>query len=210
MDPLGVLMTCIAAYGIAGLFALGLAERFVPILPSYGVLVAIGIAAADGAWPVASAVAATMGGSVAGCLLLYGLTIALNEDRSHRLLTTVGRLAGMSSKRVDSVLVSFHGHQRLLVFGSQLVPTVRLISPVIAGLFRADMRSFTAATMAGIAVWNMLFIGVGHVAASIAPNANASILAVQVLVLLLATEVILALAWQWRRRKRSGTMRSRE
>lgn len=203
MDPLGVLMTCIAAYGIVGLFALGLAERFVPILPSYGVLVAIGIAAAEGAWPVTSAVAATVGGSVAGCLLLYGIAIALNEDRGRRVLTAVGRLAGMSSKRVDSTLVSFQEHQRLLVFGSQLVPTVRLISPAIAGLFRADVTSFTAATMAGIVVWNMLFIGVGHVAASIAPSVNASVLAVQVLILLVTTEVILALAWQWCRRKRS-------
>lgn len=207
MDPLGVLMTCVATYGVVGLFALGLAERFVPILPSYGVLVAIGIAAAEGAWPVTSAVAATMGGSVAGCLLLYGIAAALSEDRSQRLLTAVGRLAGMSSKRVDRTLASFQEHQRLLVFGSQLIPTVRLISPAIAGLFRANMTSFAAATMAGIAVWNMLFIGVGHVAASIAPSANASVLAVQVLIILVATEVILALAWQWHRRRRSRITR---
>jgi membrane protein DedA with SNARE-associated domain len=207
MDPLGVLMTCIAAYGIFGLFALGLAERFVPILPSYGVLVAIGIAAAEGTWSVASAVAATMGGSVVGCLLLYGIAIALNEHRSHRVLTAIGRLAGMSSKRVDSTLVSFREHQRLLVFGSQLVPTVRLISPAIAGLFRAEVVSFTTATMAGIAVWNTLFIGVGHVVASFAPSANASVLAVQVLIALIATEVILTLAWQWRHRKRSNAVR---
>ena len=115
----------------------------------------------------------------------------------------VGRLAGMPAKRVDSTLVAFQKHQRLLVFGSQLVPTVRLISPAIAGLFRADVTSFTTATMAGITLWNTLFIGVGHVVASIVPGANASVLAVQVLIALIATEVLLTLAWQWRRRKRS-------
>ena len=56
LDPLGSLIDWIATYGIFGLFAIGLAERFIPALPSYGVLVAIGIAAVDGAWsiPVAS------------------------------------------------------------------------------------------------------------------------------------------------------------
>jgi membrane protein DedA with SNARE-associated domain len=48
MDPLGNLVEWIAIYGIFGLFAIGLAERFLPALPSYGVLVAIGIAADDG------------------------------------------------------------------------------------------------------------------------------------------------------------------
>ena len=86
MDPLGALVEWIAVYGIVGLVAVGLAERFVPVLPSYGVLVAIGIAAAHDAWSVAAAVAGTVAGSLAGCLLLYGLALALGEARTRRLL----------------------------------------------------------------------------------------------------------------------------
>jgi len=206
MDPLGVLVAWIAGYGIVGLVAIGVAERFVPVLPSYGVLVAIGIAAADGLWSVTAAVAGTVVGGLAGCLLLYGIALALGEKKSYHLLDRVGRLAGMSAIRVDSTLSSFRVHQRLLAFGSQLVPTVRLVSPVIAGLFRADAKAFTIATMAGIVIWNTLFIGVGHVAAAVAPATSASALAVTVLVLLIATEVIAGLAWRGLRRRSSENM----
>ena len=117
------------------------------------------------------------------------------------LLNGVGRMTGLSSKRVDSTVSSFRIHQRRLTFGAQLVPTIRLISPVIAGLFRADAKAFTLATLAGILVWNGLFISVGHVAAGLAPRANASALAIQALALLIAAEVIVGLAWQGLRRR---------
>ncbi|HMG49311.1 MAG TPA: VTT domain-containing protein [Inquilinus sp.] len=206
IDPLGTLIDWIAVYGIVGLVAIGVAERFVPVLPSYGVLVAIGIAAADGSWSVTSAVIGTVAGSLAGCLLLYGLAIALSERRTHRLLAGVGRLAGMSPKRVDSAVSSFRAYQRALAFGTQLVPTVRLVSPVIAGLFRADARAFAIASLAGITVWNALFISVGHLAAAIAPTTSASTLALQVLILLIVAEVLLALGWRWLRRPASDGM----
>lgn len=51
MDPLASLVDWIALYGVLGLFAAGLAERFVPALPSHGMLVAIGMAAAIWAAP---------------------------------------------------------------------------------------------------------------------------------------------------------------
>lgn len=68
MDPLGSLIDWIAVYGVLGLFAIGLAECFVPALPFYGVLVAISIAAVDGAWSVPVAVIATTAGSFSGGL----------------------------------------------------------------------------------------------------------------------------------------------
>lgn len=205
MDPLGTLIDWIAMYGVIGLFAIGVAERFMPLLPSYGVLVAIGIAAANGSWSVTVAVAGTAMGSLAGCLLLYGLAIALGEDRAYGLLKGIGRLAGMSASRLDKVSLSFHTHQRLLTFGSQLVPTVRLISPAIAGLFRFDARIFVMSTMAGILVWNSLFICVGHIAAAVAPSVSASVLAIKVLIVLIVIEATLGLAWRWvYRRTREG------
>lgn len=197
MDPLGTLISWIAEYGLIGLIALGVAERFVPVLPSYGVLVAIGIAAAGGTWSVEAALIATVVGSLAGCLSVYWLALMLGEVRAYRMLHWSGRLSGMSVARMDGMVSSYHAHQRLFAFGCQLVPTVRLISPVFAGFFRADARAFAIATMAGIVVWNSLFIGVGHVAAAIAPTSTASTLAINVLFVLIATEVTLGLGWRW-------------
>lgn len=197
MDPLKDVINWIAAYGIFGLVAIGVAERFVPVLPSYGLLVAIGIATAAGDWSVGTAVLGTVAGSLAGSLALYCLAFALGEARSYRFLIGSGRLLGLSSTRVKRAMSAFRLHQLGLAFGSQLVPTVRLISPVIAGLFRADARAFALATLSGIFIWNSLFISVGLVAAVTAPAVNFSALAVIVLVLLIATEAILGLTWRW-------------
>lgn len=200
MDPIGALIEWIAVYGAIGLIAIGVAERFVPVLPSYGVLVAIGIAAANGAWSVITAVTATVIGSLAACVLLYGLTLALGQVRAYRILDWLVGLAGMPASRKDRLISSFQSRQHLLAFGSQLVPTVRLVSPVIAGVFRADPRAFTIATAAGIIIWNALFISAGHVAAAVAPASNASSLAIGVLILLVVAETTFALAWRWFRR----------
>lgn len=198
MDPLGNIIQWIAEYGILGLLALGLAERFIPVIPSYGMLVAIGIAAGNGDWSVLAAIAGTVTGSVAGCLVFYGLTVSLSEERSYRFLYWVGRMVGLSQARVDRAVVSFRDNQRTLAFVMQLIPTIRLISPIIAGLFHAKANAFSVATFAGILLWNCLFIGVGYFAVGFVPDANASTLAIQVLVALILVEVGAALIWRWR------------
>ncbi|WP_254020299.1 hypothetical protein [Mesorhizobium escarrei] len=52
MDPLGSIIGWSAAYGAAGLFLIAMVERAVPVIPSYGLLVAIGISAGEGAWSI--------------------------------------------------------------------------------------------------------------------------------------------------------------
>lgn len=87
MDPLGYLVDWIAIYGIFGLFAIGLAERFMPALPSYGVLVAIGIAADDEVWSVHTAVVSTTLGSSIGAFGLYLLARAVGKSGLRRFST---------------------------------------------------------------------------------------------------------------------------
>jgi membrane protein DedA with SNARE-associated domain len=197
MDPLSSLIEWISLYGVIGLLALGIFERFVPIVPSYGVLVAIGIAADERVWSVWTAVFGSVAGSLFGSLALYWLTLHLSEERVHRMLLWVGRMTGISAPRIERSIVLFHEHQRGLSYGMQLVPSIRLISPIIAGMFRADANAFAIATLLGIVSWNGLFIAVGYIASNITVETNASTLALQVVVVLLVVELGLALLWRW-------------
>ena len=197
MDPLSALIDWISLYGVVGLLALGVFERFVPVVPSYGVLVAIGIAADERVWSLYTAVFGSVAGSLFGSLALYWLTLHLSEERVHRMLLWVGRMTGISAPRIDRSIVLFREHQRGLSFGMQLVPSIRLISPIIAGMFRADGRAFAIATLLGILSWNGLFIAVGYIASNVSVETNASTLALQVVVVLLLVELGLALLWRW-------------
>jgi membrane protein DedA with SNARE-associated domain len=70
-DPVGAVMAWIGAYGLVGLFAVALAERFVPVIPSYGLLLAVGIGAEDGAWSLPAAFLSTAAGGMIGCAVCF-------------------------------------------------------------------------------------------------------------------------------------------
>jgi membrane protein DedA with SNARE-associated domain len=196
MDPLADLIDWIALYGSFGLFAVGLAERVVPALPSYGVLAAIGMAAVENTWSLPAAFIMTTCGSFCASLALYLIVRAMGQDMSTRLLYGTGRLLGLPPTRIDNILASFRAGVRTLSFIAQIVPTVRLIAPLAVALLNLDFWRFATGTLLGIALWNGLFIAAGYVAVQMMPNLNASALAIKVLLLLLAIEVLTALTWR--------------
>ncbi|GGF84576.1 hypothetical protein GCM10007301_50710 [Azorhizobium oxalatiphilum] len=188
-DPVGAVMAWIGAYGLVGLFAVALAERFVPVIPSYGLLLAVGIGAADGDWPLPAAFLSTAAGSMFGCAACFYAVRRLGDARSTRLLNRAGRLFGMSVDRVERGIASVHRSQIALAFALQLVPTVRLVAPAFAALSRGNSRSVLTASAAGIAVWNGLFIGIGFYASHSIESANSTVLALTALGCLLIAEV---------------------
>lgn len=196
-DPVGTVLAWIGAYGLLGLFAVSLIERFVPVVPSYGLLLAAGIAAADGAWSLSAAFLTTSIGSLAGCAVVFYAVTALGETQSTRFLNAVGRFFGMPARRIDHWIGSFRRNQTILAVSLQLVPTVRLFAPAFAALLRGNAGRFLAASGLGIAGWNCLFIGIGYYASRSLQTANTSILALAVLGGLLIVEA--ALFWVARR-----------
>ncbi|GGE21209.1 hypothetical protein GCM10011390_45640 [Aureimonas endophytica] len=204
IDPVGAAMGWVAAYGTCGLLALSLSERFVPVLPSYGLLVAIGLAAAEGHWPLPQALAASIAGSVGGSLLLYALVARLGAARSRRLILAMARLVRISAATVDGWTARIESRQGLLVFTAQLVPTIRLLAPGLAGLVRLDHRSFLLATTAGVTLWNGAFIGIGYASGRLDADVNGSWVALLVLVALLAVEALVFLAWRRFARRDGG------
>src|SRR3981081_4795900 len=130
-DPLAALIAWAAACGVAGLLFVTLVERLVPVLPSYGLLVAIGMAAAGGAWSVPTALVASTVGGFGGCLAFYVVAAALGESRSMVMVRWTGRVFGVSPSRVDRLTGYFRAHPGALAFRSQLVPTARLLATPI-------------------------------------------------------------------------------
>ena len=172
MDPLGTLIPWITASGILGLLGVALIERLVPILPSTAFLVGLGVAVAEGHWSLYMALWSSTAGSLLGCLSFYGLGLALGEARSLVVLKRTALFLGISQTQLGRLMVSFRRHGIALAFGSQLIPSVRLIAPGIAGLLRAQPGNFLVATILGVTLWNSLLIGVGYAGALMDESAN--------------------------------------
>jgi membrane protein DedA with SNARE-associated domain len=172
---------------------MGLAERFVPVIPSHGMLVAIGIAVHDGVWSVPVALFATMSGSLVGAIGVYTIARILGEKSSKSLLYGIGRWVGLSQARIDRTFSVLRTRADTLTIVSQLIPTVRLISPAAAGLVRAPPSRFIAGSAVGITLWNGLFIAAGYLAVLKVPDINSSVLALKALALLMVTEALVAI-----------------
>jgi membrane protein DedA with SNARE-associated domain len=202
MDPLGSLIAWSAEYGLLGVFLVAFSERIIPIFPSYAILVAIGIAAQAGSWSAPAALSAAVAGSYVGGSIYYLCAISVSEQRSVRFLTRFALLFGTSSARVESLIVYFRTNQSALSFTSQLIPTIRLVAPAIAGLLKVRPGPFALASALGVTIWNGLFFVVGYICAVYAFAGNTSELALEVMVILMVSETLIFLVWRrWRKRK---------
>lgn len=160
------LLNWTSSYGLLGVFMIGIAERFVPFLPSTGLLLAIGVGASSGAWSPQLAILASSFGSLMGCAAWYYVARRIGDEHSTHVLFRAGRLFGLSPERVKASIEHLKRKNTALAFTSQLLPTVRLFSPAFAAVIGAEWRTFLAASAAGILVWNAIFILTGYLAAS--------------------------------------------
>lgn len=154
----------ISAYGLIALFAVALMERFVPVIPSFGLLLAVGFAAAEGTWPLAVAFLVTVAGNILGATVCFYIFRRLDEARSTSLLNKSGSLFRVPALRIFRWVEALRRHQIILAFSLQLVPTVRLFAPALAGLIRSPTPGFLLASAAGIVSWNGFFISLGYFA----------------------------------------------
>lgn len=168
-DPLGTALLHAAPLGLTGVFLLALAERIIPLLPSSGLFVAIGVAAAEGLWGLGVAVAASVLGSGTGAFSAYRAGTALGSGSNVRVRRTLRR-----RDRIGRLLRTARRSAATFPFIAQLLPATRILSPLVGGAVSRDQRRFVGATIAGLTLWNAGFICLGFAATRLGASANAT------------------------------------
>ena len=135
------------------------AENLFPPIPSEVILPLAGFAASRGEFGLVSAVAWTTAGSVAGALALYALGAVLGRDRARALLV---RLPLVRAGDVDRAEGWFERHGTAAVLAGRLVPVVRSLVSLPAGVARMPLGRFVACTALGSGVWNTTFVLAGY------------------------------------------------
>jgi membrane protein DedA with SNARE-associated domain len=134
-----------------------LLENLFPPIPSELLLPLAGSRVASGDFDYFGAVTAATIGSVAGALVLY----ALGRFGGRPLLLRHGRILRLDERRLDRADDWFDAHGPKLVLLGRLVPGVRSVVSVPAGLSEMPIGRFVSLTALGSAVWNALLIGAG-------------------------------------------------
>lgn len=148
-----------------GLFAVGLLmilENVFPPIPSELIVPLAGYEAAKGTFGLIPLLIVAALGSTLGTLIWYGLARAWGRERFLRFLDRHGVWLTMSREEAESAMQWFHRYGPLAVFLGRLVPTVRTLISVPAGLSEMSFPSFLAFTAAGSALWIAILAGAGY------------------------------------------------
>jgi membrane protein DedA with SNARE-associated domain len=121
-----------------------------------------GFTAARGELNIVYVLIAGTAGSLLGALAWYYIGRALGLRRVRRLSERHGRWLTLTPDEVDQADRWFRRHGGKAVFFGRLVPAVRTLISVPAGVTRMPLPAFLAWTTVGTALWTALLAGAGY------------------------------------------------
>jgi membrane protein DedA with SNARE-associated domain len=158
---LGWITSVLESTGYVGLVILIALENVFPPLPSEVILPLTGFLVEQNKLTFIGALIASTAGSVLGALILYFLSAKLGEKRVYNLADKYGKFLGLSKEDIQKSIKWFHRHGGKLVFFGRVVPTIRSVVSIPAGLSGMDIKKFILYTTLGSAIWNGVLIGIG-------------------------------------------------
>ena len=153
----------ISGSGYPGIVLLMLAENVFPPIPSELIMPLAGFVAAQGQLdPVLVALAGTLG-SLLGALPWYYAGRWVGRERMCRLAARHGRWLTLDERDLGKAIDWFETHGRKAVLFGRLVPTVRTLISLPAGMARMALVPFLLYSGIGTVVWVGLLTASGYV-----------------------------------------------
>ena len=153
----------LAAMGSFGVALLMLLENVFPPIPSEVIMPFAGYLAANGDLAFVAVVIAGTIGSVAGACLWYWIGSLATEPRMRRFVVRYGRWLTISENDLDRSLSWFRKHGGAAVFLGRMVPGVRTLISVPAGMTGMRMLPFLLYTSLGSLIWTTALTVSGYV-----------------------------------------------
>ena len=152
----------IGEHGYLALFLLMFLENIFPPIPSELIMPFAGYAAAKGDINPIGAVIAGGAGSLLGALAWYGVGYWLGAKRLKHAARRHGRWLTISESDVDRAQRWFDRYGDFAVGIGRLIPAVRSVISVPAGIARLGLRRFLFWSSVGTVAWTSLLTGLGY------------------------------------------------
>lgn len=153
----------IQSTGYLGIAALMLLENVFPPIPSELVLPFAGYVAATGKLHIGGVLVAATAGSLLGALPWFWAGHRLGSEGLKAFARRHGRVLTLCPEDVERSEEWFRRHGPASVAFGRLVPTVRSVISMPAGISRMPLAKFLAWSAIGTVVWSALLIGTGYV-----------------------------------------------
>ncbi|WP_018000106.1 DedA family protein [Paracoccus sp. N5] len=146
-------VSTIDSWGYLGVWALMVAENVFPPIPSEVIMPLAGFLAGAGKLSLTLTILVGTLGSVLGTLMWYCVGLWFGEERLKRFAARHGRLLTLSPGDIEAAHDWFQRHGAMAVFFGRMIPAIRTLISVPAGLARMPLWKFLAYTTAGSALW---------------------------------------------------------
>ncbi|KAF0675847.1 DedA family protein [Profundibacterium mesophilum] len=148
--------------GYLGVMLLMFAENVFPPIPSELIMPLAGFSAARGDMNIILAIIAGSIGSLAGAIMWFYVGVWVGKDRLKSWAGKHGRLLTMTPGDVEKADAWFDRHGNKAVFAGRLVPAVRTLISVPAGLSGMSLTRLVIYSAAGTLIWTSILAGAGY------------------------------------------------
>ena len=148
--------------GYAGIIALMFLENLFPPIPSEVIMPLAGFQAAKGETHLALVIASGTLGSVLGAIFWYYVGRWIGVARLKTFAARHGRLLTVSPRDIDKVDRAFDRHSGAAILIGRMVPAIRTLISVPAGMFEMTLPRFILFTTIGSALWTGLLASAGY------------------------------------------------
>lgn len=149
--------------GYFGIALLMFAENLFPPIPSELIMPLAGFNASRGDMQVVWVVLSGTAGSLAGALFWYYVGRWLGCDRIKALARRHGRWVTVSPDDIDHAANWFRRHCGNAVFFGRLIPTIRTLISVPAGIAGMGLGRFLLFSFFGTLLWTALLTAGGYI-----------------------------------------------
>ena len=149
--------------GYVGVALLMFAENIFPPIPSELIMPLAGFSAARGDLNLVGVLLSGTIGSLLGALPWYYAGYFFRRERVKRIADRHGRWLTMTSDDVDTASDWFDRYGASAVFFGRLIPTVRTLISVPAGIARMDLLRFLAWSTMGTLIWTAFLTLAGYI-----------------------------------------------
>ncbi len=190
--------------GYLGIGLLMFLENLFPPIPSELIMPLAGFTVAKGNMQMVPAIAAGVIGTVLGAFPWYYAGMILGEKRLMDLADKYGKWLTVSSRDIEKAIAWFNQYGGRAVFICRLVPGVRTLISLPAGISRMNLGMFLLYSTLGTIIWTSLLTYAGFLLGDnydLVDEYLAPVSKIVLLVLLLAFGV-----WVWRRKQKQRSV----
>ncbi|HEY9904082.1 MAG TPA: DedA family protein [Candidatus Sericytochromatia bacterium] len=157
------ILTTMGSLGYLGIGLLMFAENLFPPIPSELIMPLAGFTVSQGKMNFALAVLAGVVGTIVGAIPWYYAGKLVGEQRLKRLADQYGKWITVSGKDIDKAQQWFNRYGNTAVLIGRLVPGVRTLISLPAGISNMPLVPFFIYSTIGTTLWVSLLTFLGYV-----------------------------------------------